>query len=436
MIDNNIMKIYNNCYIRFDKTSSFDLKTNILSLDNNVFEDTDREQLLDGLKNNIITSRKELLSKEKCITLLNILPSMGCEGNCLYCYNEDTNHQETYFLTIENIQKVLNDLHKQNIKTDIQMVRFYGGEPFLNKNLDQLILYLNNLYDITFYISSGLLFSDSYFLNTVVPICKKLLENNIKFFIGVTLDFGSNPYTRQNKHNLTSQDLVKRCRLLEKLGVNVKYSNIISKYTNVDIMWEEIIKHYNESIYMQDTHLRYHLTTVNHPTMYPNEKQILSIYKKIKHMYKKDKQYLSLFSMRNSIDGSFQIYQIDSKKYMFVFPNMYCGIYTNMIAINAKGEIINCQMEPEELYNKPNEYDLKLLLNNEKCLSCNFFPICRSGCIKRIQYTKNEEAQNITCYWTKINHILSLYNMYYRYDGFDKTFINKFNQNQIQNFVF
>ena len=115
---------------------------------------------------------------------------------------------------------------------------------------------------------------------------------------------------------------------------------------------------------------------------------------------------------------------------------MYCGIYSNMASINAEGKLINCQMEPMALYSKPTTEDLHILLSNETCLNCDFFILCRSGCIKRIQYTKNKEALDITCYWLKLSHILSLFSLYYTYDSFKKDFIKKFEKDTLQNFIF
>ena len=48
---------------------------------------------------------------------------MECEGNCLYCYNEETNHKESYFLTVDSIKNNLEKLIKPKPKYLVILIK-------------------------------------------------------------------------------------------------------------------------------------------------------------------------------------------------------------------------------------------------------------------------------------------------------------------------
>ena len=88
-----------------------------------------------------------------------------------------------------------------------------------------------------FYISSGLFITEELYQYQLDVLTR--LSKTINISVGVGVDLGTYPETRVCKY-ITKQQLLKRCDDLINCGLNVIFVNTITKYTNIDKLFEEI----------------------------------------------------------------------------------------------------------------------------------------------------------------------------------------------------
>lgn len=115
-----------------------------------------------------------------------------CNYTCSFCYNQDVLNQkplEEGIFTVTNLEHFLNSHHGQNILR----VALMGGEPFINKNIFNLIHKCKEHHKITNIVSNG-----SLIKNEMVPEIKKsrldaiglsLYDNNLDHIERLTQKF-------------------------------------------------------------------------------------------------------------------------------------------------------------------------------------------------------------------------------------------------------
>lgn len=130
------------------------------------------------IKNRIITAK----NIDHSLGMLAIVPSLKCNGSCEYCYAESTISKNT----IVDKAKMFDTLERNygtNFKSLFHEITVYGGEPLLY--IDNLISILEefNVSQIT--IVTGLLFTNSHFLNIIKKIKKSKISKVITFCLSI-----------------------------------------------------------------------------------------------------------------------------------------------------------------------------------------------------------------------------------------------------------
>lgn len=393
-------------------------------------------QIQQNMKDMLIKKRHDILfSQNKIITTLNLIPTMRCDGLCSYCYNRDNNNQTASYMTVNILKQTITNISKTK-EVDLNQIRIYGGEPFLNPYLKDIILYLHTIYpNISFYISSGLLYSDKIFKQVVMD-CIELKNYGVNFYIGVSVDFGTtvDTFTRVNKYNLTQQDILDRTNILYEQGISVRYATVVTKNTDLNILKEDIINHcnkyYKESDMIMDSskvQYAHRISIASDNELYPSLDQVDNLYRTIKDLYTEYPVTSNLFPYTDVVKSA-SVLKITDDIFMLAYEPFYCGIYTDMLTIREDGSIVNCHMHPFEYKEMTEELYLSLFKDKD-CMDCDMFLMCRGACPNRKLYAiKSKESY---CLWIKYSYILGLERMkkIYKTSALLKNMLN--NENNI-----
>lgn len=371
--------------------------------------------------------------KNKIIHTISLTPTYECDGRCSYCYNINEINKQHDNLTFDQFDNTISKLKENGYIIDLKTIRLYGGEPLLSNNLSNLIIKIYEKYKFkTLYISSGLLFDDNKF-NHATKELTKLINKNIPLTIGVSVDFGlpDKGFTRVcSTTKITRDILLDRCSILEDIGVRVVYATIVSKNTKIELLKKHITNHYIEKSNKfdlskmdskKDRDFAYRISISNHNKLYPSIKKVEFLYNMYKELYSQIPITSNLYPYTDVIYSP-KIIKIDPDNFLFLFPNNYCGIYTDMIAIFPNGEVGSCHMNPYDRNLKPTDEQSDYFFNNKKCKECNFFGICRGLCVNR--NLQAADAMDSYCLWAKFSFELALKRMFLLHNENFKEYIN------------
>jgi len=360
-------------------------------------------------------------SESQEITMLNVVLTMKCDGRCLYCYAADNIADNMPEITIGSIQEQLANLRTRGYILNVSNVRFYGGEPFKSSHIGEIVSFLHQEFpNCLFYISTGLLLNEEDF-QQAFQTCKTWIEQQINFYLGVTVDFGveDKNFTRRNIYHYNRETLLERTSKLEQIGCSVRYVSILNKYTDADLLFKHLIQHFaskpNLASSMSTTgekKLTYRICCADHPTLYPTTELLTDVAHRMLNSY--DLPITSNLFPYTDVVFNARVVCLEEDVFTLVYPNMYCKIFNGLITLTPFG-FTDCHMTPYKNQLEPSSQEEKLLLS-EECRNCSFFLMCRGGCIKRRVFLINSpEAQQAHCIWTKYSYILGVWRLWKMY---------------------
>lgn len=377
----------------------------------------ERKIIKNKVSSKMLSEKKMIINtKLHYIKNINIIPTMQFQGNCLYCYNSLNNNELDVQLDVNTLHKTVVQLMNNNYYIKANTVSFYGGEPFLNRNIPDIIDYLidNDLCtkDVLINISSSMLYDDETF-NQVIKDCIKIKEKNIKFYISITIDFGTGDknYTRiSNKNkNINKQEILNRANILRDNNINVTLSTIVSASTDIDQMAKEVIEHYNSIKYKQDedsnsiyNKFAYRFAAVHNNELLISNKKIDALFDFISTNKATLPITPNMFPYMSAIENS-EVTKLSDNIYLLLQPPTYCGIYSRSLVIMPDGKIAPCQMDPynNEMQVKENTREHEMLFDNMRCNRCDYYLMCRSGCLNITKATTHTKALDSYCYFLK-----------------------------------
>lgn len=416
--------------IELDNNIYFDPYTSCIYF-NTVLTDEERDKINKSIKDKMMVNKHFIIENKKhVINNLTIIPTMNCQGNCSYCYNKHNNNLTDAYLNIDTLKNTIEKLKKDNYSFDVTTINFYGGEPFLNEDIEQLVDYLfsNNIVNdnIILNISSSLLYNNEIF-NRVVKTCIDLKNKNIPFFVSISIDFGTNEknYTRISTTNsyINKKTLIDRANILMYNNIPIKLSSIVTALTNIKQLEIEIKQHYLSSLFY-NTNINYRSLNVNSLFNYRiaavHNNELYLSNEKIDELFEflaRNKETLpitqNMFPYLDIIKTT-DIVKISDNIYMLLYQPTYCGIYSRSITIMLDGNLSSCHMDPynNNVYLTENMKDYDLIFNNKKCNNCEYYLVCRSGCININKETNKKEALDSYCYYLKQCINFSMQNFY------------------------
>lgn len=356
-----------------------------------------------------------------------LFPTDRCDGRCSYCYNEETNNTTKASLTLNDLKEMLVSVEQYGSLQQIDTVRCFGGEPFLNEELPDLFNELKKINpNITFIISSGLLFDDCVF-NKVVYQVDKMVENNLHIRISSSIDFGlpSSKYTRCREGNSYCYDEIDlRLRELFKHGANVLYTTNISRDTDIVLLKKQMMSNWSNWDYnpkdAMNSRVKYRFSSVTHDTLSPNEKQMDDLLSMMSLYHKDLPLFTNLYGNQDVVDAA-TINKLGEGMYLFKYYPTYCGVYSNMLEFFPNKRFGVCHMLYEEDYQQMNKQhpDYNTYMEFDVCSKCDSYLVCRGGCFAR-KKTMTSEIFKRYCHWFDICYAYSWKNVFYHMFGSNK----------------
>ena len=390
--------------------------------------------LINKIRSNFINKRQQVFSKKRKITNLNLFPTYACHGSCPYCYSRNNINKKFGYITIDSLKASLKRITDLGMILEPYSIRVYGGEPLLNDNLYDIIKYLKETYPgIEFvYISSGLLFSKDIF-DRVKYMLVEINKLDTKFSVGVSVDFGTIPFTRTcSTSTITQNVLLDRIDELVNLGIPCVAATVVTKNTNIDNCIDQLMsnhKKYESIISSEDIitgssrKIAYRVSVACDDEYHPSLQQLDTLYNRMLHLYKNNNLVTSNIFPYTDVIASARVHRVNEDIYTLIYPPMHCGIYSYMIEVYPNGEIGSCHMEmfDRSVYIDDNEYNKQMILHPKKCYDCDFFMVCRGACINRLKFS--DESNESYCTWIKYSYDLALERLYSIYKEDFKSYI-------------
>lgn len=408
----------------------------INNLNENVFKYFKERNYITNLsfeeeKKKYIQRGKEIYEISKK-TLEIIVPiTYECNFICDYCFfwgkgakketrNEIANKQ-TKILTVKNVDKIVDFIIRGNYSQII--LKFFGGEPLLEKNKDILKYFIDKLVNNSFQNKKiNISFTtNGYNIDKFINLFEKILESNIKLDLQITIDGPKETHNTRRKFKFNNEGsfdkIISNIDLILELKLNI---NIILR-SNIDIEnineIEKLYYFYKDKSYFSHKNINIYFSPVY--TMDPKDKneakKITSIkYHHIMNLIKKnnyEEKFISLLFNMVLRAGRGIKYDETSKTLIFPFSSFTCGACSNMYVFDLDGNIYPCEdLLTQEKYsigeykNKIIFYDDKLnlwhkrtIFNIEKCRDCIYGLVCHGGFCPAYSLSVYNDLNHVEC---------------------------------------
>lgn len=306
---------------------------------------------------------------------LTIAPTLGCNFNCVYCYEKD--HDQFNIMNDKTQEALLNFISSQCQTINSLSISWYGGEPLLAfpliKELSYKIIKLCSEHNISY---SANLITNGYLLNK--DIVKEFENINIKN-MQITID---GPEDIHDKRRFLKGGQGTFKRIFENLKDIVEYLPNTSlrinvdndNYSRINEILELLIENNLQSI---QPYLGYVEPTNN---IY-DEENCLNVNK-----------FSNIdFEFSKSLQQYFK-----ASKYPKLVANNCCADSANSLVIDPEGNLYKCWSDigiseyclgnlSESINNRSRIYEYALYdpTMDEECKNCSILPICMGGCPRR-----------------------------------------------------
>lgn len=192
----------------------------------------------------------------------------ACNGKCMYCYQNDHLRKLTPNLSFDEISKFIYDLNKIQDDKFPKTIELFGGEPFMRKDVIEIIELLKS-YGYKILIAT----------NGTLPILgdkkiHKYLINDVH--IRISLDGHNKELHERYRTKNTFDTIVENIRKLRESNIDVSVKSIISDY-NFPYIYDILtflrddlnVKHWNYNVLykLEEYHKNKIETNINHYTM-------------------------------------------------------------------------------------------------------------------------------------------------------------------------
>ncbi len=201
----------------------FEIDNKKIVFDSNNYEFYELNDELDSIKDSESSSIRsfELPNHILAKVILNI--SNICNLNCKYCYANGGNYnRKNIIMSNDTVDRIIIRLQEKNIKEIVQL-KFFGGEPLLNK---ECVLYALEKFNKAFKINEFLIVSNGLLLD------KSFLDSvkEYNMFFSLSLDVPERIHN-QLRGSDTFEKVIEAVDLLKNEGYRNKFK-LISTYTN------------------------------------------------------------------------------------------------------------------------------------------------------------------------------------------------------------
>lgn len=198
------------------------------------------------------SKKKEFSLPESLLAKVIFNMSNECNLKCKYCYANGGNYgRKNFQMGEETIDKVISKLKNRNIKEIVQ-VKFFGGEPLMNK--EGILYALKSLSD-NFKIEEYLIVTNGILLDK--DFLDKIKSYNL--FFSLSLDLPERIHNKLRGEG-TYKKVIRAIDLLRENGYDRKLK-IVSTYTNEQYKEGITMRKYQELL--NEIHDIYHINRVH-----------------------------------------------------------------------------------------------------------------------------------------------------------------------------
>lgn len=301
-----------------------------------------------------------------------------CNLNCIHCRNDKSKFIDVEYNKLDGILTELEEM-------EVFFLSIVGGEPFLYKDIDRLLIKLNNLN-----IPKITIVTNGTMINIKQII--KLNPHKIKFII--SLDGPESIHNFIRGKNIYT-DVLKSIKLL--------IDNHFSVAINYTIM-KPNFKHIREII---EVAKKLKINKINFLKLFPVHSEIYSLMlskEETEELYRTYDQYKN----DNKIKLSFEKDYLDYPEYIDddVCFSVGCRAGISQINILSNGDVVGCKLLPQiisgniykdrliDIWNNDSAWELYRKIDenikDDICKDCKYFSACRGGCRALSFYVNND----------------------------------------------
>lgn len=333
------------------------------------FLDENLQALLDAAsQSNIIT--KELSNTEdkgiNSIYSAYVHVTNCCNLHCIGCYSDNCYRNAKEDLSFEEIKKILFELRKSGL----QVLLISGGEPFLRKDIVEILMYAKKdlgIPKITVGTNGTVQKKDLY------KAIRGLVDN-----VSISIDGYDSENADIIRDKGTFSNVIKTIKMMKKNAIPMTLLPTIHKFNY------EKIPEYLELAKKLEIPLGFSLLTCNHVDTII-DKYVLS-----------EEEFVEFVKVNTDYNCDVGDTPLDLSEVSF---KVSCGAGKNMISVDASGDVYPCHMMQNSEYKlgnllkdtlddvlrnpKNKQFVNSTVENIESCKKCEYRYFCGGGCKAR-----------------------------------------------------
>ncbi len=311
--------------------------------------------------------------------------SYDCNLSCVYCFQQNTAHKVSRMTPKERVD--LWELMGSHMQTLEYSINLFGGEPFLNPNYTRELLEeaRNRNLNITGLsaTTNGTLMQNQH----IDLINEHKIKNLLITVDGTPIVHDKRRYSKGNEEGSFNLIIKNIRRILTETEANVTLNTVVdsNNYNVYDELVDIIKSEFGEYTKTNSPKLVFAIGLLCHPDGkvdytkdgIPNSKEYAHMYMKcLKKIYDDELPFISFYPFGNAICTH-------RRKTDFVLSpegDVYTcvsGVGIEKFKIVSRNDLEN---DPVLFFTRMSEQK-EVVIADEECVECKYFPICQGGCI-------------------------------------------------------
>jgi radical SAM protein with 4Fe4S-binding SPASM domain len=307
-----------------------------------------------------------------------------CNFDCKFCYNSKYRNIQD-FLTFDEIKDIINQL----VDAGGSFFVISGGEPFMRKDIMEILYYLKSKKLPVRILTNGSLITEK--------IIEEIKKYNLVSEFRISLDSISNRDLNRGKH---IEEVLKTIKTINNSGINLVINTVLTEQTYKDILdLYEFIKKLNVSQWRIDLPFYYGEYIKHYERLKIKDNELLfNYFSKLIKRYLKDKPPFGM-----DIVYVFRTKIIENGILEHDLSMHPCDYMKDSVTIRPNGDVSFCPTLPLIFGNIRNNTlqdilngirrtkFMKLSINQlKKCPECKYIHICGGGCRADAYFDKGD----------------------------------------------
>lgn len=388
-------KIYEDIFVYSKYDDHSDETAALLEMGFLISDDVNELTFLESLR------MRTLASNDDSPSYYIICPTTGCNARCYYCFEKGAVQKRMNLDTARAVAEYI----FQNHDPEHLVIQWFGGEPLLEpKTISYIVEYLSSR-GVSF---DSKIITNGYLLNDSI-VEQAINQWNVKI-IQITIDDLNEEYNRikdyvysdTNPFDIVMEN-ISRC-LQAQINIRIRINFNPLEYqkaiNTVDYLKDKFGNDSNFFVYLAP------IDSIEIPAI--TEKFTSSQKHPLIALLDAEKDFCSFGNYDKRVESGSKYDAILRKYYLSPIPTSCYGGCESSLTIDSGGNIYNChRLLGHEEYSSGNVfsgrikndialYYANLIIDDEKCNSCNLLPICQGGCkYREFKYGKEHACTSV-----------------------------------------